>query len=61
LAVVKDPLSKTSDIAPSAGRIVLKNVHTELGPAEGFKVGYFFDRIPYLGIEGEGSGFSTPD
>src|SRR5208337_4001808 len=32
-----------------------KNVKTDPGPAGGLKVGYFFDRIPYLGLEGEGS------
>ncbi len=32
-----------------------KNVSTDPGPVGGVKVGYFFDSIPYLGIEGEGS------
>ena len=32
-----------------------KNVKTDPGPVGGLKVGYFFDRIPYLGLEGEGS------
>ncbi len=32
-----------------------KNVKTDPGPAFGVKAGYFFDRIPYLGIESEGS------
>lgn len=32
-----------------------KNVKTDLGPVGGVKMGYFFDSIPYLGLEGEGS------
>jgi opacity protein-like surface antigen len=32
-----------------------KNVKTDPGPVGGVKVGYFFDSIPYLGLEGEGS------
>jgi len=32
-----------------------KNVKTDQGLVEGLKVGYFFDSIPYLGLEGEGS------
>jgi opacity protein-like surface antigen len=32
-----------------------KNVKTDLGPVGGLKAGYFFDSIPYLGLEGEGS------
>ena len=32
-----------------------KNVKTDPGPVGGVKVGYFFDSIPYLGFEGEGS------
>ncbi len=32
-----------------------KNVKTDPGPVFGLKVGYFFDYIPYLGLEGEGS------
>src|SRR5208283_475237 len=32
-----------------------KNVSTDPGLTGGVKVGYFFDSIPYLGIEGEGT------
>jgi opacity protein-like surface antigen len=32
-----------------------KNVRTDPGPVRGLKVGYFFDSIPYLSLEGEGS------
>jgi opacity protein-like surface antigen len=32
-----------------------RNVRTDTGPVGGLKVGYFFDSIPYLGLEGEGS------
>src|SRR5208337_1664091 len=32
-----------------------KNVKTDPGLVGGIKVGYFLDRVPYLGFEGEGS------
>ena len=32
-----------------------KNVKTNPGPVGGVKAGYFFDSIPYLGLEGQGS------
>jgi hypothetical protein len=32
-----------------------RNVWTDAGPVAGVKAGYFFDSIPYLGLEGEGS------
>jgi len=32
-----------------------KNVRTNPGPVGGFKLGYFLDSIPYLGLEGEDS------
>lgn len=35
--------------------VTAKNVKTDPGLAGGVKVGYFFDSIPYLGLEGEGS------
>ncbi len=35
--------------------VTAKNVQTDPGLTGGVKVGYFFDSIPYLGLEGEGS------
>ncbi len=35
--------------------VTAKNVKTDAGLTGGVKVGYFFDRVPYLGLEGEGS------
>jgi opacity protein-like surface antigen len=35
--------------------VSVRNVKTDPGPVFGVKVGYFFDTIPYLGLEGEGS------
>jgi opacity protein-like surface antigen len=32
-----------------------KDVGTDPGPVGGLKLGYFFESIPYLGLEGEGS------